>query len=278
MPRLLLLLTLFLGVFLTESYCNQCAKNITDCASCSDPYTCTSCNSGFFLNNGACLTCSLNNIICETCSDINTCTSCTQRLGYAQDGVCVVNVNLFCTDYEFSGKCTKCNAGYYLSKQDCETCSSKCLTCDSSSTQCTECYDTYYLSNQTCRLCSSPCLTCKSDSTQCTSCVDGFYLANGQCIDCGSTCLECDSKGTCTKCIGFYELSNGICNYPTTLVVGLVLVIILCVGCCCYRCSTRGKRRDSWGTTVYDYNGNTFYTQNSTLKPTYPNDNNKTIL
>lgn len=62
---------------------------------------------------------------------------------------------------------------------------------------------------------------CSSD-TDCVLCDEGYYLNAGICTYCVSVlsgCINCDNSTYCSECSeGFYEASNGSCDYCTNTI------------------------------------------------------------
>jgi hypothetical protein len=110
---------------------------------------CITCSQGYFLNTGG--ICQMINPFCRTV-DVTSrfCTSC--YTGYAiYQGNCIENsklalisgANSYCTDYDPTGKCTKCSQRYYLFNGQCKQVSDQCNTYDPDYGYCTSCYFGY---------------------------------------------------------------------------------------------------------------------------------------
>lgn len=205
----------------------------------------TSCPAGYYNDSGFSDipdTCQLCSDPCNTCLDGTTqaCTSCidTQWLFEAE------NVSYTYLMLEGSYCIEDCSGAGYFDYADtsgwgliCASCDSNCYECGGYSGKCTSCSDGLYLSSaftcieecsddsfisdQSCFLCAQNCKTCDIYFDRCTSCYDEFLYTDTErcsdtCIDgyywyltgstyfcapCSSNCLECDSNSHyCTAC------------------------------------------------------------------------------
>lgn len=134
---------------------------------CSDYYPgCLMCT------ESGCLDC-MGNFFLQTSTAPHNCEPCTDYLpGCA-----------FCSG---SSICLSCQNGFYISGNECESCSiiDGCLYCTDPST-CTYCQESYYLDTNACLLCSDAiagCFAC-DDSATCISCQGQFALTGGACVE-----------------------------------------------------------------------------------------------
>lgn len=127
-----------------------------------------------------------------------------------------------------------CPASTYYAASSCLACSSRCLTCEGTSTNCVSCASTQYhynndcfndcpaaivngkctdicpdgkfYENSKCNDCDAKCMTCSGSATNCTVCADGYISYAGSCFqNCpkgtyksGNTCIRCDVS--CQEC------------------------------------------------------------------------------
>ena len=218
------------------SHCDSCSNSYS-CDSCEDGYvdagdgSCKpqDCGSGYYFDansNPHCQSCGSN---CATCSSSSSCEVCS-------------------TGYELvNGECQSisCDAGYYLSGNDCLPCSSECATCSGSASSCDSCDSDYVWTPYTCTLkgcsdmgyqtsCSAGdeetsagtapngelCVSCSTPSTPTSECSSDsdcawnkYCSASGDCvsISCSGTCKEISNHQCVTKsgcCTG-----NSDCPY-----------------------------------------------------------------
>ncbi|KAL1947197.1 hypothetical protein VTO73DRAFT_14158 [Trametes versicolor] len=214
--------------------CTQCADGSGDCISCKTGFTqnandrtqCiasqattstgTVCPDGSFSNGTACQPCSP---LCQTCSGptSNDCIICGAGK-YSSNGNCVGT--------DGNGVCDGSALVADNNKHECDTCPSKCTTCQYPSfnvastidqVQCTGCLPGSVLSkgkcvdscptgtfldpkdNVTCTACDSSCGTCAGSATFCLSCANNQLAANGKCVaSCPSNTFS--SSGQCVTC------------------------------------------------------------------------------
>ncbi|KAH7890062.1 growth factor receptor domain-containing protein [Phlebopus sp. FC_14] len=214
--------------------CSECADGTGDCITCKSGFTqdandrtkCdasqqttsggTACPDGSFSNGSSCQTCSPE---CQTCtgSTSNNCVICASG-SYAFNGSCVQTNS--------GGVCQGSNLIANNNKHECDTCGSKCTSCQISNfnvastidqAQCTGCLPGYVLSqgkcvescpsgtflsptdNLTCTACSSSCSSCAGSANFCLTCNNGLLASNGQCVNsCPSNTFS--SSGTCVAC------------------------------------------------------------------------------
>ena len=226
--------------------CSQCIPCDPSCSSCTGPtdFNCSSCNDGYYLNNSQCLTCNSN---CQTCLTSDYCLSCVSPLfliNTATSWICETrcpygyypDTSMTCQPCDKSCatcngphyyQCTGCNSEYYLSYNECHSCSSLCNTCENRYNNCTSCFSGYYLYNNNCLLncpigyysrvlgnmclqCDSSCLTCTaSDTSSCTSCASGEFLSSGYCLPCDPICKTCISTSiNCKSCYTLFYYNN----------------------------------------------------------------------
>jgi hypothetical protein len=105
------------GYFMLGSICAGC---LTNCKTCADFVTCTTCSLGYYLaaSGNSCLNCPSN---CRICTSSTSCSEC--GLGYTQNATgCAPfscsSLDPFCTSCA-NGQCLSCQAGKYLSAGSC---------------------------------------------------------------------------------------------------------------------------------------------------------------
>ena len=202
----------------------MCTLNcsVEDCASCSEPNVCATCNTNFTLdpNNNTCIpNCGIN--YCVDCnSTTSTCNLCLTDyilLGPSCIVLCNVQNCLTCQGDAYD-QCQECEIGYSLS-----TDSTMCVVCDIPN--CVSC-----ITNNVCGLCqgdlmpmNGQCLSCSVDNCgECSSndtcsssgCLQGYYFNSNfdsistQCLACLSPCETCYSDGYCMTCQSPYSQVN----------------------------------------------------------------------
>ncbi|KAL6308652.1 hypothetical protein BKA93DRAFT_523402 [Sparassis latifolia] len=214
--------------------CTECASGSGDCITCKSGFTqnandATQCvaiqsatssgtvcpDSGF--NNGTgCAACSP---LCQTCNGptSNDCIICGAGT-YSFNGSCVQTNN--------NGVCAGSNLIANNNKHECDTCPSKCTTCEYTTfntlstinqAKCTGCLPGFVLSdgacvescptstflspqdNLTCTACDSSCGICAGSSTFCLTCANNKLASNGTCVSsCPSNAFS--SSGSCLTC------------------------------------------------------------------------------
>jgi hypothetical protein len=125
---------------------------------------------------------------CVTCSDSGTCALCDTA-----------------NHFEMVGSQCQCVNGYYLSGQNCLTCSSAivgCIQCLSGSV-CTSCSNNMHISGNIC------------------ACNFGYYLNNSNvCSSCNWPCQSCSSSAICLTCLSPTTISGNTCVCPTGQYLG----------------------------------------------------------
>lgn len=162
----------------TEHLCYICP---VECASCTDPLVCLTCNNNYYLYSGRCVS------SCPTFPSITyanpnrvcgTAYQCTQ-------GYYALNSTKSCVQ--------NCPAGYFINVagQTCDSCMKGCINCQTASA-CLTCNSlTSVWSNYKCYLfCSA--LKRFYYTTGCVlNCPTGTYLNLTTCQNCSSTCTTC---------------------------------------------------------------------------------------
>ncbi|EIW85609.1 growth factor receptor domain-containing protein [Coniophora puteana RWD-64-598 SS2] len=214
--------------------CAECSDGTGDCISCASGFTqdandktkCdstgqttssgTACPDGSFSAGSSCQACSPS---CQTChgSTSNDCIICATGT-YSLGGNCVQTNS--------GGVCAGTSMIANNNKHECDTCPSKCTSCQISSfsaastinqAQCTGCLPGYVLSqgqcvescpsgtflsptdNLTCTACSSSCGTCAGSASFCLTCTNNQIAANGTCVNtCPSNTFS--ASGRCIAC------------------------------------------------------------------------------
>lgn len=227
--------------------CQSCHKS---CATCSGPgdNQCLTCPDKLHFHNNTCLLqcpagwyktfdrkCSPCSTRCKTCLyGYDLCTHCKAEFVW-RDFKCY----------------TECAARMFRhSSNRCYSCDDSCLTCAGTApNECTSCEEGmtlhngmcvrgclpgFYMSNKNCYPCGENCLSCTERASRtpaCTVCANyTVLLPNGvcaetcpvstyqspldnRCIPCqGIGCKSCSHSSTCSACLPFYELSNGVCK------------------------------------------------------------------
>ncbi len=170
-----------------------CVNCHYSCYTCTGPNTCTSCSPTslrtFNSSSGLCpcpvvgyfdklltTTCATCDPTCYTCLSLATiCTDCNSNVTFR-----VLTAQSTCV----------CQNGYFQSSSltvICSTCSYKCLTCTSPSTQCTSCSVSNNRDNSTLPNCQ---------------CIQGYYDdgSSPQCKLCDYRCMTCFDNYTCSTC------------------------------------------------------------------------------
>ena len=105
------------GYFLLGEICAGCFSN---CKTCSDFVTCTTCSLSYYLGSGgtSCLSCPAN---CRICTSSSSCSECD--IGYTQSvGGCTAfncgSISPFCVSCA-NGQCLSCKPGTYLQGGTC---------------------------------------------------------------------------------------------------------------------------------------------------------------
>ncbi len=189
---------------------NICYNQIPYCANYDNSsYTCLSCLSNYYLFNNYC------NQYPNGCTSVNSqgnCTVCMQGYTLISGGLCQLNVDQKCTQYNLlSGKCLACIGGYYLdSNSNCQLIPNNCLAVTSSGI-CTGCASNYFLQGGICYKTINNCFQYSSNG-QCSVCVTNFYLSNQLCYPYPSNCNYFNTTiNVCTQCIIGYTLINNNC-------------------------------------------------------------------
>ncbi|EGR27277.1 leishmanolysin family protein, putative [Ichthyophthirius multifiliis] len=184
------------------------------------------CFNGFYKNNGVCSQCHSS---CSRCTGplATQCTGC-QYLTYLDGTSCVET----CPSNKIPNEQTKL----------CESCSTGCSVCTSSTT-CSQCDASlnYVLSNGICvknMICDPSCLACSGTATYCTKCPSPLFLdkvlakcvvstscpsttfantTNQECTNCTLTgCTKCLNSSTCSTCAVGYRLVGSVCSNCTS--------------------------------------------------------------
>jgi len=203
--------------------CTACSTDV-NCGTCNAT-ACTACKSGFY-DIAACKACSTLNSDCLTCTDVNTCSTCTVGT-YADGAKCYncKNLDKNCGKCSNSTFCTECSGGFYAHTDG------KCVACVEGCTSCTSALDcistackigTYYKAGaegeaNTCVACSSlntDCLTCTA-ADACTTCIAGKSPAAATCVGCNvDFCKTCATPTACDVCmVGYYkDATTNVCK------------------------------------------------------------------
>lgn len=224
-----------------DGHCKPCGSGCSKCICDKECISCieglvlfekkcvSTCPTGYTKVNGNCIPC--NDPICEICA-VNSpgvCEKCSS--GYLLGSNCV----------------SKCPKNFFLCDvtKKCQPCNSKCVLCETESTNCSECKDEFILQGNTC-ISSCPvgtvkhedkCLPCGilncdvcillNGQAKCIDCAEGFllqldgtcadscppttYADNGKCLPCVNGCKECTSEDFCISCKQYLFLYEGKC-------------------------------------------------------------------
>ena len=173
---------------------------IDNCEKCVEG-KCLKCKSSFSLEEGKCAEgkCSLSN--CKTCSDSKTCSSCEEKFSLFEDACYVTQCVYPCLLCDTSSSCFIYESWYYEEKSSDNNCNiSNCLKCGSES-KCSLCDIGFYIDQE--GLCVASTIVCESgfypsenDCLKCgVGCKDCFHST--MCLNCYSTFLL--EKGTCIE-------------------------------------------------------------------------------
>lgn len=217
--------------------------------------SCRVCNDGYFLASGTCTPYSFSD--CEIYSPIeDKCFVCSKNFYPNATRKCEVRTKLNCDlpDYD-ADKCISCEAGYYLSNDECTLYSvdgcdvyhpyqDKCQTCltglylEQSTNKCVanpdpnceemnpylnlclRCIPTAYLDVNT-GVCNNYSINCEyynPYADKCLECPMTHYLSGGECVSYTiKNCLETKRfEDKCASCIpGFYFSEQGVCSAIT---------------------------------------------------------------
>ncbi|ELP86306.1 hypothetical protein EIN_126840, partial [Entamoeba invadens IP1] len=166
---------------------------------------CRQCEDGYFYD-GITKTCNSCGLNCNKCVNNTYCYQCSSNDNIIRNGVCV-NSNCL---YSNSGKCVKCDKGYYLSSGNCVVCNIQ--NCDYCSTQttCSLCQVGYYWDGFSC-MNNKGFVNTNNKLIYCTSATD--YLSDDICNNCTSDIYNCEMcmDGKCIKCLDYAIYTNGEC-------------------------------------------------------------------
>ncbi|XP_053108034.1 extracellular matrix organizing protein FRAS1 isoform X2 [Hemicordylus capensis] len=220
------------GFYQDAGLCLACKKT---CATCTNGFTCASCQNSLQLKGGQCvascgegffpgpLQCRACHESCSTCQGpaANNCSSCKDPSRVLLEGQCVPS----------------CARGFYLKNSVCKACNESCEACYPDQSRCLSCAPdrvlhggncllkcpeaSYVDSSQRCRDCHRSCASCVGPlSVQCTSCSSPLALRQGQCLPAcgegfyqdGTVCKGCPPS--CRKCVGPDPLHCTQCMRP----------------------------------------------------------------
>lgn len=191
--------------------CRACKP---ECLTCTNSFTCSSCQNGYYMNGSIC---SLCHPFCLECNSFSVCSKCIYPFYFYQN---------FCFSI--------CPEKTFIALSDsnhCENCHPSCKTCSENYDQCSSCFEGYYLEDNACHVCSDNCLAC-IDSWNCLSCKTPYLLTldtkkcdflfcpdeyyfdmNGDCKRCKNPCRTCfgSSAFDCTSCLESYGLRESVC-------------------------------------------------------------------
>ena len=160
-----------------------------------------------------------------------TCYICKEGYSVSNDGTRCINVPNCKYFNEDNGKCEQCQP-YYSLDSDGKCVKDYCLYYNNDNKKCRECNLGFYLNNDlTCERISIPYCT-ELEGETCTACSPRTTLENGRCkVESNfiEGCETYNSDGTCQKCIEYYEIKNGRCNFKNQC--GNYPVLEMCLLC-----------------------------------------------
>ena len=160
------------GKYLTEN--NKCEG--VDEGEKGEEYSgegyCVKCKDGYWKDDIECYPCKSD---CFTCNDNSTCSSCYEGYSLTFDGECIKITEVEgCKVNDTNDECIECMDGYFLFNKECVKCPSNCMTCSDNST-CTSCgYDNVLTEVECVEMKSiSNCTTAlKGKCVECSSCIN----------------------------------------------------------------------------------------------------------
>mmetsp|Transcript_15605 Transcript_15605/g.36831 ORF Transcript_15605/g.36831 Transcript_15605/m.36831 type:complete len:538 (+) Transcript_15605:28-1641(+) len=214
------------------------------CLTCSVPFTCDVCLSGYTRTFWGCEACASHCSRCEV-----------QGPGSCDRGFCfgayawVAGRCEPCSDHCLSCASAgphdcdigKCAARYGNDRIGCGPCTSKCRSCQRAGSCASGACDPRHTNDgDKCSPCSSACLSCShSGPYKCDECEDGFYRnASAFCQPCSQHCRSCHSSAAdgCTACSFWHVLRGGRCipflesSSMAWMGTSSLLVALLCCG------------------------------------------------
>ncbi|KAL4457891.1 hypothetical protein ABPG75_012756 [Micractinium tetrahymenae] len=209
----------------------RCVQDQAGCVQCSaNGINCAACDLGYVKIDGECVKClakmTADGLLCDKCdaSNIRRCKRCfysydPDLASYpTKDGSCALSKVANCARAApKSGRCLKCQAGFYRSRGRCITCSTGCTSCDSSG-RCLACATGRGLvkspTGPSCKLCASRrCDNCNGNLKKCKKCGLGYGLSDGACRKCkDGMCATCNVAGACTRCLPGFAPVGGKCK------------------------------------------------------------------
>ncbi|ELP88807.1 protein kinase, putative, partial [Entamoeba invadens IP1] len=166
---------------------------------------CRQCTDKYFYDEitKTCNSCGIN---CNKCVNSTYCYNCFFNNLIINNGVCV-NSNCLLSN---SGRCVKCDKGYYISNGNCVVCDIRNCDYCSTQTKCSMCHVGYYWDGFSC-VNNKGFVNTNNKLIYCTSVTD--YLSDGKCNNCTSDIYNCEMcmDGKCIKCLDNTIYSNGEC-------------------------------------------------------------------
>jgi hypothetical protein len=156
--------------------CMACPPNCVECV--TDSIVCDCCEPGYYLLGTNCVPENINSY------------------GYTQinkDGSAYTCEIMNCVEYLACGKCSSCDANFYIRKSD----SHSCVACTSDNQKIVSkfCYEISDCGISNCLQCGSP-NTCEDNR-----CASRFFrTAGGHCESCTTGCLVCEDQSACCAC------------------------------------------------------------------------------
>ena len=229
--------------------CSECLSCMPQCKTCSDSFSCLTCQNSFFLKigngpmdcvsqcpeyfyldelNKVCLSCKVG---CKTCEDGNSCLTCdyqyfSQTVNGKTDCVTKCQTNWIVFGEICLSECplelswngylcvSKCPDYFFPnSSKICMPCFNNCLECNGPfENQCLKCSPSYYF---------------LPDQGRCTdSCPDGYYKEESTktCAACKTSCIKCFNQDHCSQCRDGFELIDSICKFREEIFGELIAI------------------------------------------------------
>ncbi|KAF7252544.1 Extracellular matrix protein FRAS1 [Varanus komodoensis] len=214
--------------------CLTCSQSFDRCDVCRDATKwlkngrcVASCGPGFYPDAGLCLACKK---MCSTCTDGFSCTSCQDPLRL-EDGQCVMS----CAEGHFPGplQCTACHESCAACRgptaKNCSACKDPSFVLLGSLCV-ARCGQGFYIQDGACKACHETCETCYPDRPRCSTCASDRFLHGGQCMtgcpeghyaDPSQRCRACHNS--CSSCVGPLSTQCASCAFPLALHQGFCL-------------------------------------------------------
>ena len=158
------------------------STNVENCATYyNDKNGCKTCSNGYYFSSGKCLPCPAG----YACSNNNktACTGTTYSTGNASSCLSSSNSANCTTIDNTTGKCSKCNNGYYLNNGACTYCPAGYYCTNNSKTACSgTSYSTGGASSCSTSTNTANCTTINNSTGACTKCNTGYKISGSACV------------------------------------------------------------------------------------------------